>query len=87
MKKFINIIIIISGKQVQYPSLEKLQHDLSRFRLKPTVNNNVNHDLTNIKSKLEHIDNYSSDEEIDVQKYSQTSVERRPIFDRSTKVL
>jgi len=73
--------IILLDKQVQYPSLDSVQDSLAKFRMKSIVNN----DLTDIKSKLDHNDNYSSEEELNSQEIAQTSIER-PVFDRSTKV-
>lgn len=53
-----------------------------KFRLNPAIANN----LTDVKSKLDHVHNCSSEEEIDTQEMVHTPVER-PLFDRSTKVL
>lgn len=74
--------IFLLDKQVQYPSLDSIQNDLIKFRLNPVIANN----LTDVKSKLDHVDNCSSEEEIDTQEMIHTPVER-PLFDRSTKVL
>lgn len=68
------------NKQVQYPSLDSVQNSLAKFSMKSIVNNN----LTNIKLRLDHNDNYSSEEELDSQDIAQTSI-KRPVFDRSTK--
>lgn len=75
------IDIFFLDKEVQYPSLDSLQNDLMKFKLKPSVNNN----LSNVKLKLDHMDNYSSEEEIDVKEMTQAQI-NRPMFDRSTKV-
>jgi hypothetical protein len=53
---------------------------MTKYRLKPTVNN----DLPDNKSKLNHINNYSSEEELDTQELAQIEP---PMFDRSTKVI
>lgn len=74
---FIYFFIILIDKQIQYPSLDSVQNNLTNLQIKSIVNNNV----TDIKLKLNHKDGYSSEEEI-----SQISTER-PMFDRSTKVL
>lgn len=66
---------------VQYPSLDSLQNESAKFKLKPTNNNN----LYDIKTKLSHIDSFSSEEETDTQELNLTPIER-PMFDRSTKV-
>lgn len=55
-------------------------HNLTKFRLKPTINN----DLSDNKSVLNHINNYSSEEELDTQELTQMEP---PMFDRSTKVI
>lgn len=67
--------------QVKYPSLDGIQNDLARFRLKSIDDNNS---IKNT-SKLNHIDNYSSEEEMHIPKSNQAPI-KRPIFDRSTKV-
>lgn len=73
--------LYILDKQIQYPSLDLVQKDLSRFQIKTTVDN----DPTDImKTMLNYIDNNSSEDEFD--EVPQTAVEP-PIFDRSTKVL
>lgn len=74
------IIFLFLDKQVQYPSLDGL-HNFAKSRLKPTINS----DLSDNKSKLNHINNYSSEEEeeLDAQELNQTEP---PMFDRSTKV-
>jgi hypothetical protein len=59
---------------------------LAKLKLKSTLYNGV---TTDIKSKLDHKDNYSSEEEIDSQELAHIPINRPqlPIFDRSTKVL
>jgi len=59
-----------------------MQDNLSKLQIKSNANKN----LANINLRLDHKDNYSSEEEIDSQEITQTSFER-PLFDRSTKVL
>lgn len=67
-------MFVLLDKQVQYPSLDLL---------KPII---VNNNLTDVNSKLEHIDNCSSEEEMDTKDITSTLIEP-PVFDRSTKVL
>ncbi|XP_060851522.1 ubiquitin carboxyl-terminal hydrolase 8-like isoform X3 [Rhopalosiphum padi] len=72
------------NKQIQYPSLGTVQNDLAKLKLKSTLYNGL---TTDIKSKLDHKDNYSSEEEIDSQELTHIPINRPqlPIFDRSTK--
>lgn len=74
-------MIFFLDKSVQYPSLNSIQNDLKKFHFKHTINNN----LTDVQLKIDRNDNYSSEEEIDVQEMAQAQI-KRPIFDRSTKV-
>jgi len=63
-----------------------VKNDLTKFKLKPTLLNGL---TTDIKPKLDHRDNYSSEEDIDSQELAHTPTNKPqlPIFDRSTKVL
>ncbi|XP_060876079.1 ubiquitin carboxyl-terminal hydrolase 8-like isoform X1 [Metopolophium dirhodum] len=72
------------NKQIQYPSLGTVQNDLARLKINSTFHNGI---TTNIKSKLDHRDNYSSEEDIDPQELTHTPINKPqlPIFDRSTK--
>lgn len=76
------ILIILLGKQIQYPSLDCMHNNIAKSRLKSFVNN----DLISVKSKLDFKDNYSSEEELDAQELTRSQI-ARPMFDRSTKVL
>ncbi|XP_050059655.1 ubiquitin carboxyl-terminal hydrolase 8-like isoform X2 [Aphis gossypii] len=72
------------NKQIRYPSLEIVQNDLDKLKIKSTLYNGL---TTDIKSKLDHKDNYSSEEEIDSQELTHIPINKPqlPIFDRSTK--
>lgn len=72
--------ILLTDNHIQYPSLKSVHNNFSKLIIKP------NNDLTDIKFKLDNIDNFYSDEDINTQEITQTSVEP-PMFDRSTKVL
>lgn len=76
------IFIILLDKSIQYPSLDNMRNNIAKLGLK----SNVNDDLTSIKSKFDHKDNYSSEEELNAQELTHSQI-ARPIFDRSTKVL
>jgi len=78
--------LLLLDKQIHYPSLGIVQNDLDKLKIKSTLYNGL---TTDIKSKLDHKDNYSSEEEIDSQELTHIPINKPqlPIFDRSTKVL
>lgn len=78
--------MLLLDKQIHYPSLGIVQNDLDKLKIKSTLYNGL---TTDIKSKLDHKDNYSSEEEIDSQELTHIPINKPqlPIFDRSTKVL
>jgi len=80
------LLLLLLDKQIQYPSLDTVQNDLAMLKFKSTLHNGL---TTNIKSNLDHRDNYSSEEDIDSQEFTHTPINKPqlPIFDRSTKVL
>jgi len=79
-------MFLLLDKQIQYPSLSTVQNDLARLKINSTFHNGL---TTDINSKLDHRDNYSSEEDIDSQELTHTPINKPqlPIFDRSTKVL
>ncbi|KAL5235637.1 hypothetical protein ACI65C_003047 [Semiaphis heraclei] len=74
----------LENKQIQYPSLSTVKNDLTKLKLKSTLFNGL---TTDIKPKLDHRDNYSSEEDIDSRELAHTPINKPqlPIFDRSTK--
>lgn len=62
-----------------------MKNDLTKLKLKSTLFNGL---TTDIKPKLDHRDNYSSEEDIDSRELAHTPINKPqlPIFDRSTKV-
>ncbi|KAL4090510.1 hypothetical protein QTP88_025329 [Uroleucon formosanum] len=74
----------LKNKQIQYPSLGTVQNDLAKLKFNSTFHNGL---TTDIKTKLDHRDNYSSEEDIDSQELTHTPINKPqlPIFDRSTK--
>lgn len=78
--------MLLLDKQIRYPSLGIVQNDLDKLKIKSTLYNGL---TTDIKSKLDHKDNYSSEEDVDSQELTRIPINKPqlPIFDRSTKVL